>query len=140
MLSSKLEYKGKNGKPRGGWDKLVDKAELDTKLSEGVYMDLVRFKSGSAKAETGYIMAERVLENSDTSTATGNLVDGIWTVELVRPLKSDKPGGVSFEPGSLYTIGFAIHDDYTSARFHHVSLEYKLGLDNSEAEINAVGQ
>ena len=38
------------------------------------------------------------------------------------------------------SIGFAIHDDYTSARFHHVSLEYKLELDNPEAEINVVKQ
>ncbi len=137
---TEMEYKGKNGKPRGAWDKLVDKAELDAKLTEGVYMDLIRYVSGSGKAEGGHIMAERVMQEADKTTATGSLADGVWSVTLTRPLKSDKPGGVSFEPGKLYTMGFAIHDDYTSARFHHVSLEYKLGLDNPEAEINAVKQ
>jgi cytochrome c-type protein NapC len=44
------------------------------------------------------------------------------------------------EAGKTYTVGFAIHDDYTTARFHHVSLEYKLALDNPEAEINVVGK
>ena len=134
----KLEYKGKNGKPRGAWDKLVEKGELDSKIAEGVYMDLMRFVSGSEKAESGQIMAERVLEASDTTTASGTLTDGVWTVTLTRPLESDKAGGVNFKEGNLYTMGFAIHDDFTSARFHHVSLEYKLGLDNPEAEINAV--
>ncbi|HYG86626.1 MAG TPA: c-type cytochrome, partial [Azospirillum sp.] len=37
-----------------------------------------------------------------------------------------------------YTIGFAIHDDHTNARFHHVSVDYKLALDNPEAGINAI--
>lgn len=38
------------------------------------------------------------------------------------------------------SFGLAIHDDYSSARFHHVSLGYKLGLDNPDAELNAVAQ
>jgi len=134
---TKLEYKGKNGKPRGAWDKLVEKSELETKMSEGVYMDLVRYSSGSGKVESSQILEQRVMGASDKTTASGALVDGVWTVTVTRPLKSDKPGGVSFEPGNTYTLGFAIHDDFTSARFHHVSLEYKFGIDNAEAEINA---
>jgi len=138
---TELEYKGKNGKPRGAWDKLVEKAELDSKYAEGVYMDLVRFKSGDGgKTEAGHILADRVLETTDQMTSTGVLAAGVWTVTVTRPLKATQPGGVSFEAGTLYTMGFAIHDDYTTARFHHVSLEYKLGLDNVEAEINAIKQ
>jgi nitrate/TMAO reductase-like tetraheme cytochrome c subunit len=138
---TELEYKGKNGKPRGAWDKLVEKAELDSKMAEGVYMDLVRFRSGDGgKTEAGHILAERVLDSTDKMSSTGVLADGVWTVTITRPLKATEPGGVSFEPGTLYTMGFAIHDDYTNARFHHVSLEYKLGLDNADAEINAIKQ
>jgi cytochrome c-type protein NapC len=40
----------------------------------------------------------------------------------------------------MYNIGFAIHDDFTSSRFHHVSLGLKLGFDNEDTEINALGQ
>ena len=138
---TKLEYKGKNGKPRGAWDKLIDKAELDGKFADGVFMDLLRFSSGDGgKTETGHILAERVLEAANKINGNGVLVDGVWTVMIKRPLKATQAGGVSFEPGTLYTMGFAIHDDYTSARFHHVSLEYKLGLDNADAEINATKQ
>lgn len=138
---TKLEYKGKNNTPRGGWDKMIEKAELDTKLAEGVFMDLVRYRSGDGgRTESGSILAERILSESDKMSSTGVLADGIWTVTITRPLKATEPGGVSFEPGTLYTMGFAIHDDYTSARFHHVSLEYRLGLDNADAEINVVKQ
>ncbi|WP_419613326.1 ethylbenzene dehydrogenase-related protein, partial [Thiolapillus sp.] len=63
-----------------------------------------------------------------------------WVVEMNRALKTGKPGDVDIEPGKLYNFGFAIHDDYSNGRFHHVSLGYKLGLDNGEAEINAVGK
>ncbi len=54
--------------------------------------------------------------------------------------KSDKAGDISIEPGQLYSFGFAIHDDYSNGRFHHVSLGYRLALDNPEAEINVMGQ
>ena len=137
---SEFEYKGKNGKPRGAWDKLIDKAELDDMMSKGAYMDLMRFSSGANETESGSILAERLLGASDKVNGRGSLKDGIWTVVISRPLKADKPGGVSFEAGKTYTMGFAIHDDYTSARFHHVSLEYKMALDDPEAEINVVKQ
>jgi nitrate/TMAO reductase-like tetraheme cytochrome c subunit len=137
---SEFEYKGKNGKPRGAWDKLIDKADMESLRESGAYMDLMRFKSGSDKAESGSILAQRLLKYEDNISASGVLKDGVWTVVITRPLKSDKPGGVSFEAGKTYTMGFAIHDDYTSARFHHVSLEYKMELDNPEAEINVVRQ
>ena len=137
---SEFEYKGKNKKPRGSWDKLVEKAELDGLMEKGAYMDLLRYNSGSKTTESGSIMAQRLLESSDKVSGQGTLKDGVWTVTVTRPLKADKPGGVSFEAGKTYTMGFAIHDDYTTARFHHVSLEYKMALDDPEAEINVAKQ
>lgn len=102
-------------------------------------MDLIRFKSGNGgTVEAGYVLADRKLGPNDLVTGTGSLEGGIWTVTITRPLATTQPGGVTFEPGKTYTIGFAIHDDYTTARFHHVSLEYILALDTAEAEINVV--
>jgi cytochrome c-type protein NapC len=59
---------------------------------------------------------------------------------MKRKLVSDKQGDVSISKDGLYNFGFAIHDDYTNSRFHHVSLGYKLGLDNEGAELNAAKQ
>ncbi len=136
---TELEFEGKNDAPRGAWDKLKTKEELAAMLAEGTFMDLIRFKSGNGgKVETGYILADRVLAENDKAKGTGVLADGTWTVTITRPLAAMQPGGVSFEAGNTYTVGFAVHDDFTSARFHHVSLEYRLALDNAEAEINVV--
>ena len=43
------------------------------------------------------------------------------------------------KPGKAVNFGFAIHDDHTAGRFHHVSLGYTLGLD-TKADISAAKQ
>ncbi|KAB2845877.1 MAG: cytochrome C552, partial [Hyphomicrobiaceae bacterium] len=68
----------------------------------------------------------------------GKLEGNTWTVTMKRPLKSDKAGDITLEPGKVYIVNFALHDDYAAARFHHVSLEYKFGIDAKDAEINAM--
>ena len=136
---TKIEIKGRRGKIRGGWEKLKEADELAALLKEGSFLDIYRFNSGDG-AENGHVAASRVMTGGQEFTAKGQLTGNLWEVTMSRPLKSDKPGDISIEPGKLYTIGFAIHDDYVDARFHHVSLEYRLGLDNPEAEINAVKQ
>jgi len=136
---SELEYKGKDGKPRGAWDKLLSPEDLEAKMAAGAFMDMIRFNSGNGgSVEAGYVLADRVLGPNDLVQGSGSLENGVWTVIINRPLAATQPGGVSFEAGQTYTIGFAIHDDYTAARFHHVSLEYRLALDNAETEINVV--
>lgn len=135
-----IEIEGKDGKKRGGWDKLKSEEEIQALLEDGVFMDLLRYKSGTGESEDGYILAERVMTGGQGVHFTGELKDGIWTVEMTRKLTSDQPGDVSMSLDHIYDIGFAIHDDYSNSRFHHVSLGLKLGFDNDEAEINAIAQ
>ncbi len=134
---TKIEVRGRRGKKRGGWDKLKAKEEVDQLAEAGTFMDLIRYRSGG-DPENGMILEERTLEGGAKVSAEGGLSGDTWTVVMSRSLKSETAGDISIEPGKLYTIGIAIHDDYTTARFHHVSLEYSFGLDNTEAEINAV--
>lgn len=135
---TKLEFKGRGGKALGGWDKLKEEGELKTEFDAGHYMDIIRYKAGEKVSENGHVLTERVAHDGQQVEFTANLNAGIWTVEMTRKLKSDKPGDINMDTGSVYNFGFAIHDDYTSARYHHVSIGYKLGFDNAEAEINAV--
>ena len=137
---TEIEIDGKNGKKRGGWGKLKDEAAIQAALKNGLFMDLLRYKSGTGESEDGYILAERVMTGGQGVKFTGNLKDGVWTVEMIRKLTSDKPGDISMSTGQLYNIGFAIHDDYSNSRFHHVSLGLKLGFDNEDAEINSIGK
>ena len=135
-----IEIAGKDGKKRGGWDKLKSEAEIQALLEAGTFMDLLRYKSGTGESEDGYILAERVMTGGQGVDFTGELKDGIWTVEMTRKLTSDQPGDVSMALDQWYNIGFAIHDDYSNSRFHHVSLGLKLGFDDEDAEINAIAQ
>ncbi len=132
-----MEIRGRRGAKRGGWDKLKAKDEIDGLAKAGTFMDLIRFRSG-ADAENGSVLEQRVMSGGAKISAEGALSGDTWTVILSRPLKSGQPGDIDIEAGKTYVIGIAIHDDYTNARFHHVSLEYTFGLDNAEAEINAV--
>jgi cytochrome c-type protein NapC len=134
---TEMEIRGRRGAKRGGWDKLKSKDEIEALAKAGAFMDLIRFRSGG-EAENGSVLEQRVMTGGAKVTADGVLSGDTWTVIMSRPLKSDTPGDITIEPGKIYTVGIAIHDDYTAARFHHVSLEYMLGLDNGEAEINVV--
>jgi cytochrome c-type protein NapC len=137
---TEIEIEGKGGKIRGGWDKLKEADEIQAALDNGQFMDLLRYKSGTGESEDGYILAERVMNGGQGVEFTGILSDGIWTVEMKRKLTSDQPGDISMATDQLYDIGFAIHDDYSNRRYHHVSLGFKLGFDDEDAEINAVGK
>jgi hypothetical protein len=50
-------------------------------------------------------------------------------VTFTRKLSPNNEGDINLEPGKSYNFGFAIHDDHTYGRYHHVSFGYKLGID-----------
>ncbi len=135
-----LEFKGRGGKALGGWDKLKDEADISAAQDAGQYLDLVRYNSGSEQVEDGQVLAERIMHGGRGAEVEASLKAGTWSVVVKRKLQSEEAGDINIEPGQLYNFGFAIHDDYSSARYHHVSFGYKLGLDNEEAEINATAQ
>ncbi|SFL76762.1 NapC/NirT family cytochrome c [Shimia aestuarii] len=131
-----IEIKGRRA-PQGGWDKLKSAEELDAYLNDGTFMDLMRvYADGSAT--NGYLLERRV-QNEGEIAASANLSAGMWTVVFSRPLAGGV-GDVPLEAGKTYTVGFAIHDDFAAARFHHVTLNTTMALDNGEAQINVVGQ
>lgn len=137
---TEIEIEGRGGKMRGGWANLKDEAEIQAALDNGSFMDLLRYSSGEGKSEDGYILAERIMSGGQGVSFNGDLKDGKWTVEMIRKLTSDQPGDISMALDEWYNIGFAIHDDYSNSRFHHVSLGLKLGFDDDGAHINAVAQ
>ncbi|MFI0459968.1 MAG: ethylbenzene dehydrogenase-related protein, partial [Candidatus Thiodiazotropha endolucinida] len=137
---TKVEEKGRRGKKLGGWDKLKDNAALQAELDAHKTMDLIRISSGSGNVENGYVLEQRIMTGGQALQGSITEEAGYWTATFKRKLKSELSDDVNIEKGTVYNFGFAIHDDYTDSRFHHVSLGYKLGLDNPDAEINAVAQ
>ncbi|MCP4332993.1 MAG: cytochrome C552 [Gammaproteobacteria bacterium] len=136
---SEIEIDGKNGAMRGGWDKLKSEADIQAALDNGSFMDLLRYNGGSGESEDGHILEQRVMTGGQGVSFNGSLADGTWTVDMTRKLTSEQPGDISMNKEEMYNIGFAIHDDYSSSRFHHISLGLKLGFDNEDAEIDAKG-
>jgi len=103
-------------------------------------MDLLRVNSGDGSTQDGMVLAERVMQGGQGFSASLKNEAGYWTLTMKRKLQSDQPGDLDIEAGKTYNFGFAIHDDYSNARFHHVSLGYKLALDDPSAELNASAQ
>jgi len=133
-----IEVRGRNDKPLGGWDQRKTEDEIKAEFSAGHYMDIIRYKAGEDKVEDGAVLADRVMQENSIGEFNAINQNGQWVVEIKRPLKSDRPDDISLALDQVYNFGFAIHDDYSNARYHHVSLGYKLAFDNIEVEVNAV--
>lgn len=125
-------------RPRGGWDKLKSDAEIAAALKEGAFLDLMQFRTGGAPVD-GYVLESRHMGGGKSLVnAEGKNENGTWTVTFTRKLAAAGIGDHAIEAGNLYNFGFAIHDDYSNARYHHLSFGYTLGMDNAKADINAV--
>ena len=106
-------------------------------VAKGVF-DLMQWKSAKgAKPVDGKVSTSRVMEGGKALvSATGAQAGDTWTVTFVRKLGA---GDVALAAGKTYNFGFAIHDDWSHGRFHHVSLGYTLGID-AKADITAAKQ
>ena len=133
---TEIDIKGDKG-ARGGWDKLKSADEIAALQKAGSFLELMRFRSGEAP-EHGFILADRIMEGGSPIEAVGALEGETWTVTMSRPLAAGSDKELTIEPGKTYIVGFALHDDHAAARFHHVSLALKFGLDVADAEIVAV--
>jgi len=137
---TKMELKGRRGKKLGGWDKLKTPEEVAAEGASGHFMDIHRYKTGEKISENGAILADRMMSGGQEVEFNAVLENGMWTVEMIRKLQSDKPLDLNLALDKTYNFGFAIHDDYTNGRFHHVSLGYKLGFDDADTELNATAK
>ena len=90
-------------------------------------------------SEDGYVLGERVLKQDGGAKFEGKKEGDHWVITMTKKLNSGQPGDKVLQPGKTYTVGFAIHDDHAWGRFHHVSLDMRLGLD-ADGEIKAVKQ
>ena len=135
---TEIEIRGRGGKPQGGWDKLKPAAEIEQLLADGTFLDLLRVYA-DGQSSNGYLL-DRRMANDGEMAAEATLEGDMWTVVFSRPLNSGAAGDVPLEAGKTYTVGFAIHDDYAAARFHHVSLDLKMALDDAAAFINVTKQ
>jgi len=106
-------------------------------LASGKFMDLMQYRSGKGeKPADGYIADTREMEGGKSLLkAEGKKEGNKWVVTFERTLAGLGKGDHTIAPGKVYNFGFAIHEDYTNARFHFVSLGYQFGLDKAIPEV-----
>ena len=131
-----IDLKGKD-RPMGGWDLLRAEDELAAYLGEGKFFDFTRVDA-AGKGQRGYLLDRRHEDAGSPVQAAAVLEGDMWTMVIARPLAASGPGQIAIEPGKVYTVGFALHDDHTAARFHHVSLDLRMALDDPAVELNVV--
>ncbi|MCC7150575.1 MAG: hypothetical protein IT501_01125 [Rubrivivax sp.] len=110
----------------------------DGALASGKFYDLLQWTSKGAKFD-GHVADKRVMEGGKALLeAKGEKKGDEWSVVFTRKLTGGE-GDIALSAGKTYNFGFAIHDDHTIGRFHHVSSGYTLGID-AKADINATKQ
>ncbi len=122
-----------------GKDEKKTKYVKDGSIAGGKFYDLVQWTAKGGKFD-GHVADKRVMEGGKLlADAKGENRGGEWSVVFTRKLAGGGDGDINLAPGKIVNFGFAIHDDHTAGRFHHVSLGYTLGID-AKADINAAKQ
>lgn len=125
---------------QGGGEAL--KPDADQKALQDAGAFLQYWQAGlnpdqAAQASSGWILDARHRHDPAITMADAQFANGEWTVDLSGPLKDNGLGKKMYEAGKTYAVGFAIHDDFTDHRFHHVSLEHSLVIDSGTADFVA---
>lgn len=125
---------------QGGGENYKPAADLQALLQQGVFLEFwqARLNPGKpAVAVSGHILDRRHEPPTPSTKAEASFANGEWTVVLSRLLKAAGPGQKELAAGRTYAVGLAIHDDFSSHRFHFVSLEQSLVLGGGTADFIA---
>lgn len=106
-------------------------------LASGKFMDLIQYRSGKGeKPVDGYVADVREMEGGKSLIkADGKKEGNKWVVTFERSLAGLGKGDHTIAAGKVYNFGVALHEDYSNARFHYVSLGYQFGLDKAMPEV-----
>jgi len=112
-------------------DEKKTKYIIGADLASGKFMDLIQFRSGKGeKPIDGWVDSERHMEGGKSHLkAEGRKEGNKWVVTFERALAGGGKGDHAITADKVYNFGFALHEDFTNARFHYVSLGYQFGLD-----------
>ena len=84
----------------------------------------------------GTVLEKRQENAASAVSGTATFENGVWAVEFVRKLNAGA-GHKTFAPGQTYTLGFSIHAGHAAKRYHYISLEKTLVLDQGSADFVA---
>ena len=107
-------------------------------LASGKFMDLIQYRSGEKTPVDGYVAEARHMDGGKALLkAEGKKEGNKWIVTFERTLTGGGKGDHAITADKVYNFGFALHEDYTNARFHYVSLGYQFGLDKPNPAVKS---
>lgn len=124
---------------RSGGGEVKPADELAKIRADGGFLEYwqARLNAGAPPVFVDGTVLEKRQENSSPAVSGTAVFDnGTWTVEFVRTLNGG-PDHKIIAPGHTYTLGFSVHAGHTARRFHYVSLEKTLVLDQGAADFVA---
>ena len=127
---------------RQGGDGIKAADELEKIRADGGYLEFwqARLKPGAAAvAVDGTILDKREESKAPAVAAEASANAGAWSVTLSRKLAQGSPYK-AIAAGTTYTFGLAMHAGHTAHRFHYVSFENTLVLDQGNADFVAVAK
>ena len=106
-------------------------------LASGKFMDLIQYRSGKGQAPVdGWVDSERHMDGGKSGLkAEGRKEGNKWVVIFERNKAGGGKGDHAISADKVYNFGFAIHEDFTNARYHYVSLGYQFGLDKPNPSV-----
>jgi len=123
-----------------GGQNLIDAAGIAEMKAKGQYFEYWQAKlnpGGKAVAVDGTILDKRTENATPAVKVNASNKGTVWTVTFSRKLTDAGEGHKDIVPGKTYNIGFAIHAGHTAKRFHYVSFERTLVLDEGTADFVA---
>jgi cytochrome c-type protein NapC len=124
----------------GGGDSQKPDDALATMFADGQFIEYwqTRLKTGGTGiAVDGHALEKRTDHATPKVTSETKLEGGKWIVTMSRPLVVGAPGYKDIAAGKKYALGFAVHEDWSTGRYHVVSLEYSMSLDSGDADFIA---
>jgi cytochrome c-type protein NapC len=128
---------------RNGGADIKPQADLDQLRADGNYLEYwqARLNKGAKAVTVDGTILEKRAENPKPAVSADatRAADGTWTVTFRRKLIAGAPYK-DIVPGKTYTLGFSMHAGHTEQRFHYVSFERSMVLDQGDADFVATLQ
>jgi cytochrome c-type protein NapC len=124
---------------RTGGDQIKPEADLAQMRANGEYLEYWQAQikpDGTVVAVDGSVLEKRQEHTTPAVTATATPAGTGWSVILSRKLVAGAPYK-DLVAGKTYNVGLSIHAGHTARRFHYVSLEKTLVLDQGAADFVA---
>lgn len=124
---------------QGGGDDLKAADDIAKMKADGQFLEFwqARLNAGAKSEAHAFAVLEKRAEITPNAVAAdASFANGAWSVTLSRKLSAGAPYK-DVAAGKSYMVGFAIHAGHTAQRFHYVSFEHSLVLDQGTADFVA---